>query len=256
MLTSLQNPKLKALRALHAKKGRVAAGAFLLETTKLVQEAIKSGWPLLEAFATEEWVARYGPLGLLELTLVSDRIFQSVVTTETPEGIVAIAKLPSATTLPAVNDKSWFVACEAIQDPGNLGTIIRTADAAGVSAVLIGPGTVDPFSPKVIRATMGSLFHLPVIVCPNFYDDLARLRMNGMKLYATAMRKDRSLYDLDLKGPVAWLIGNEGQGLSAEAMALATESVSIPMPGQAESLNAGIASAVCLYETLRQRTKK
>lgn len=254
MLTSLQNPKIKAVRALHAKKGRVEAGAFLLETTKLVQEALKSGWPIIEVFATEEWVSRYGSLDSVELTLVSDRIFPSLVTTETPEGIVALAKLPSMTALPAVNEKSWFIACEAIQDPGNLGTIIRTADAAGASAVLIGPGTVDPFSPKVIRATMGSLFHLPVIVCSNFYDDLAQLRVKGMRLYATAMRQERSLYDLDLKGPVTWLIGNEGQGLSKEAMTLATESVSIPMPGYAESLNAGIASAICLYETLRQRT--
>lgn len=253
MLSSLQNPKLKALRSLHAKKGRQDSGSFLLETTKLVQDALKSDWPILEAFATEDWVLRYGRLDAVELTLVSERIFASLVTTETCEGIVAVAKLPRETALPELNAETWFVATEAIQDPGNLGTLIRTADAAGASAVLIGPGTVDPYSPKVVRAAMGSIFHLPVLVCPSFYDELAALRLQGMKLYATAMRQERSLYDLDLKGPLAWLIGNEGQGLSARAMELATESVSIPMPGRAESLNAGIASAICMYETLRQR---
>ena len=255
MLTSLQNPRIKAVRSLHTKKGRQAAGDFLLETTKLVQEALRSGWPILEAYATDSWVERYGSLEGVKLERVADRLFPSLVTTETPEGIVAIAKLPQVFDLPPVRADSWFIATEAIQDPGNLGTLIRTADAVGASAVLLGPGTVDPYSPKVIRATMGSLFHLPVLLRPKVYEDVAQLRERGVSVYATTMQAERSLYDLDLKGPLLWLIGNEGQGLSVEALALATERVSIPMPGHAESLNAAIASAICLYETLRQRMK-
>ncbi|MBO9540633.1 RNA methyltransferase [bacterium] len=253
ILTSLQNPKLKALRALHTRKGRKQAGLFLLETTKLVQEALKSGWPLVEAFVTESWLAKYGTLDGVPTTLVAERLFDQLVTTETPEGVVAIAKIPAPAATVPVPENAFFVVADSLQDPGNLGTVIRTADAVGASAVLVGPGTVDPYSPKAVRATMGSLFHLPVLVRPSLEDDLSRLKAQGVAVYATALRTDRSLYDLDLKGKVAWLVGNEGAGLSDEMIGLATEAVSIPMPGQAESLNAGIATAVCLYETLRQR---
>lgn len=253
LLTSLQNPKLKSLRSLHARKGRKQAGAFVLETTKLVQEAIACRWPLEEVFATEEWVAKYGAPSGVPLTLVAERLFSQLVTTETPEGVVAVARLPRDADLPPVTATAFFVVADALQDPGNLGTIIRTADAVGATAVLVGPGTVDPYSPKVVRATMGSLFHLPVLVRPSLYDDLGRLKAEGTSVFATALRHDRNLYDLDLRGPLAWLVGNEGAGLTPEAVALATEAVSIPMPGQAESLNASVATAVCLYETLRQR---
>lgn len=253
LLTSLQNPKLKALRSLHSRKGRKQSGSFLLETTKLVQEAFKSRWPLDEVFATEEWVARYGAVEGVPLTLVSERLFSQLVTTESPEGVVAVARLPEKSELPEPTGTAFYVVADALQDPGNLGTIIRTADAVGATAVLVGPGTVDPYSPKVVRATMGSLFHLPVLVRPALYDDLAKLKAQGVSLFATALRTDRSVYDLDLAGPLAWMVGNEGSGLTPEAVALATEAVSLPMPGQAESLNASVATAVCLYETLRQR---
>lgn len=253
LLTSLQNPKLKALRSLHSRKGRKQSGSFLLETSKLVQEAFKSRWPLDEVFATEEWVARYGAVEGVPLTLVSERLFSQLVTTESPEGVVAVARLPEESELPEPTGTAFYVVADALQDPGNLGTIIRTADAVGATAVLVGPGTVDPYSPKVVRATMGSLFHLPVLVRPALYDDLAKLKAQGVSLFATALRTDRSVYDLDLAGPLAWMVGNEGSGLTPEAVALATEAVSLPMPGQAESLNASVATAVCLYETLRQR---
>ncbi|HEY9855918.1 MAG TPA: RNA methyltransferase [Stenomitos sp.] len=256
LLTSLQNPKLKALRSLHSKKGRKQAGQFMLETTKLVQEALQSRWPLEEVFATEEWIAKYGAPSEVPVTLVAERLFSQLVTTETPEGVVAVARLPRETELPEPTRTAFYVVADALQDPGNLGTIIRTADAVGASAVLVGPGTVDPYSPKVVRATMGSLFHLPVLVRPALYEDLRELKDRGVALYATALRTERSLYDLDLAGPLAWLVGNEGAGLTPEAVALATEAVSIPMPGQAESLNASVATSVCLYETLRQRLSK
>ncbi|HEY9897818.1 MAG TPA: RNA methyltransferase [Pantanalinema sp.] len=253
ILTSLQNPKLKALRALHSRKGRKQAGLFLLETTKLIQEALASGWPLVEAFVTEAWQARHGVLEGVETTLVAERLFDQLVTTETPEGVVAIARIPAPEAALGVSKDAFFVVADALQDPGNLGTVIRTADAVGASAVLVGPGTVDPYSPKAVRATMGSLFHLPVLVRPSLAEDLSRLKAEGVAIYATALRTERSLYDLNLRGKLAWLVGNEGAGLSDEMVRLATEAVSIPMPGQAESLNAGIATAVCLYETLRQR---
>lgn len=253
ILNSLQNPKIKALRALHSKKGRKQAGAFLLETTKLVQEAVLSDWPLVELFATEAWLARYPQALRAPVTLVAERLLGEMVTTETPEGVVAVARLPESGALPEVTPEGVWVVVDGLQDPGNLGTIIRTADAVGATALLVGPGTVDPYSPKVVRGTMGSLFHLPVVMREDLGSDLETLKRQGMRIFATALRTNRSLYDLDLTGPVAWIVGNEGSGLSEATIAHATEAVSIPMPGHAESLNAAIAAAVCLYETLRQK---
>lgn len=252
-LESLQNPRLKALRSLHARKGRMAAGSFLLETTRLVLEAMACGWELSEIFATSEWLAQHGPLPGHEVTEVASGIFGPLVTTESPEGIVAVARLPVERPIPFA-PRSWYVLVEALQDPGNLGTIIRTADAVGLDAVLTGPGTVDPFSPKVVRGSMGAIFHLPVLVRRDLGEDLELLKQQGVRVLAAA-HGGRSLYDLELTGSLAWVIGNEGTGLSPEMKAAADEVVSIPMPGRAESLNAAMAAAVCLYETLRQRLR-
>ncbi len=253
ILSSLQNPKLKQLRALHARKDRQKQGLFLLETTKLLEEARLWKWPLVEVFATPAWQERHGSDWNAPLTLVSDAIFPQLVTTETPEGVVAIAPIPTPPTLPALTPNTLVVALDALQDPGNLGTIIRTADAAGATAILVGKGTVDPYSPKVVRSTMGSLFHLPVIPVADLYPALDALAHAGASVIATSLGARRSLYELDLAKPVVWLIGNESQGLSEAALAHTTAQIRIPMPGHAESLNAAIAAAVCLFETVRQR---
>ncbi len=253
ILTSLQNPKIKQLRALHARKERQKQGRFLLETTKLLEEARLWNWPLVEVFATGPWLSRHGSDWNAPVTEVSEGIFPQLTTTETPEGVVAIASIPPTPSIPDLTSESLFVAMDALQDPGNLGTIIRTADAAGATAILVGKGTVDPYSPKVVRSTMGSLFHLPVIPVADLYASLDELAGAGAAVIATSLGATRSLYDLDLKGPVIWLIGNESQGLSDEALAHTTAQIRIPMPGHAESLNAAIAASVCLFETVRQR---
>lgn len=253
ILSSLQNPKIKQLRALHARKDRQKQGLFLLETTKLLEEARTWRWPLVEVFATPAWLERHGADWNAPVTQVSEAIFPQLVTTETPEGVVAIAPIPPNASLPELTSNALVVALDALQDPGNLGTIIRTADAAGATAILIGKGTVDPYSPKVVRSTMGSLFHVPVIPVAELYPALDALAEAGAAVVATSLGATRSLYDLDLKGPVVWLIGNESQGLSQDALAHTTEQIRIPMPGHAESLNAAIAASVCLFETVRQR---
>lgn len=255
ILTSLQNPKIKQVRALQARKERQKQGRFLLETTKLLQEAKLWNWPLVEVFATPEWLARYGDDWNAPVIQVAESLFPQLTTTETPEGVVAIAAMPTAPQLPPLKPDALIVALDALQDPGNLGTIIRTADAAGATAILLGKGTVDPYSPKVVRSTMGALFHLPIVPVADLYGALDALSTQGAAIVATHLDASRSLYDLDLKKPVVWLIGNESQGLSSAALAHATERIRIPMPGHAESLNAAIAAAVCLFETVRQRTE-
>ncbi|MNX02507.1 putative TrmH family tRNA/rRNA methyltransferase [compost metagenome] len=254
ILSSLQNPKIKQLRALHARKERQKQGRFLLETTKLLEEARLWRWPLEEVFATPTWLERHGSDWNAPVTVVAENLFGQLTTTETAEGVVAIAPIPVPPALPALAANSVIVALDALQDPGNLGTIIRTADAAGATAIVIGKGTVDPYSPKVVRSTMGSLFHLPVIPVADLYPTLDGLAEAGAAVVATSLGAERSLYDLDLKGPVVWLIGNEAQGLSEEALTHTTAQVRIPMPGHAESLNAAIAASVCLFETVRQRS--
>jgi TrmH family RNA methyltransferase len=253
ILSSLQNPKIKQLRALHARKDRQKQGLFLLETTKLLEEARLWRWPLVEVFATPAWIERHGADWNAPVTPVSEAIFPQLVTTETPEGVVAIAPIPPNPPLPELTSNALIMALDALQDPGNLGTIIRTADAAGATAILVGKGTVDPYSPKVVRSTMGSLFHVPVIPVAELYPALDALASGGAAVVATSLGATRSLYDLDLTGPVVWLIGNESQGLSESALTHTTEQIRIPMPGHAESLNAAIAAAVCLFETVRQR---
>jgi TrmH family RNA methyltransferase len=253
LLTSPQNPRLKALRALHARKGRLAAGAFLVETTKLLLEAQASGFPLDEVFATPEWLEAHPGLVAGPVTLVAERAFAAIATTETPDGVLAVAKLPGDRPLPPATGQACYVLADGLQDPGNVGTIVRTADAVAATAVLVGAGSADPFSPKVVRATMGSLFHLPVLGPRDLAPDVRSLQGSGVVVLATALGAERSIYETDLTRPVAWLVGNESAGLTAELRDMADEVVAIPMPGRAESLNAGIATAVCLFETLRQR---
>lgn len=244
-IESPQNPRLKAVRALHARKHREETRLFLLETTKLVQEALKANWKLEGIYATESWSQKYPEI---PVTLVADRAFKDLTTLESPEGVVAIAHYPEDRPVQA---SQLALIAVGIQDPGNLGTLIRTADAAGVDTVYYCRGTVDPYSPKAIRATMGSIFHLPVLRA-DLTELTQGLKDRGVKVLATALG-GRSLYQQSLKEPVAWMMGAEGLGLSEEEKALADELVEIPILGQAESLNVAAATAVCLYETVRQR---
>jgi TrmH family RNA methyltransferase len=162
---------------------------------------------------------------------------------------VVVAKLPREPALPEIGPSALWLVADALQDPANLGAMIRTADAAGADAVIVGPGTTDPWSPKAVRASMGSVLHLPIVPVA----DLGAARLPPMCWIALAPRSGKSLYDLDLTGPVALRVGNEKKGLAPEAVAEADEAIAIPMPGRAESLNAAAAVAVCLFEAVRQR---
>lgn len=249
MIESPHNPRLKAIRALHARKHRDQEQRFLLETTKLVAEAIQAGWPLDGIYATEGWAARHEGIAP-SVEILSDRAFQGLTTLETPEGVVAVARYPVSAPL-SVPPDAFFAMAVGLQDPGNLGTLIRTADAAGATAVLVCEGTVDPYSPKTVRATMGSLFHLPV-QRTTLAEIVPFLKEQGVMILAAALGGE-SLYSQTLTGKVAWMLGAEGMGLSEAQQAMADRRVEIPIPGKAESLNVAAASAVCLYETVRQR---
>ncbi|MEB3328583.1 MAG: RNA methyltransferase [Candidatus Sericytochromatia bacterium] len=249
-LSSVQNPRVKQARALAQRKHREAAGAFLIEGSKLLTEALTAGHVPAQVFGTQAWWARGVAVPRAERFLVPDAVLAAIATTETPDGVVAVAPLPRPVP-PAPRPDPLVLVAHGLQDPGNLGTMIRAADAAGADAVIVTPGTTDPWAPKVVRGSMGSCFHLPVLPLA-----LGQLKATfpGIRLLALTLATGASdLFEADLRGGVALLVGNEGRGLDAEALTLADAHVTIPIPGRAESLNAAMAATVCLYEAVRQR---
>ena len=264
-ITSLSNPLVrKAVEAKKRKQGP-AEELFLVEGPHLVGMAASAGTPIKEVFHTEKFMRKeegkmlFDQLSLMQsppeaLLEVTDEIISRISDTESSQGIVALAVHSPCNFRDLVaKGELLVVACDGIQNPGNLGTIIRVADAGGADAVVILPGTCDPFSPKTVRATAGSIFNIPVIVSGHS-EFLAFLTLKMLDLIVTDVRARRSLYESDLRRPVAFAFGNEARGISETLRSKAAESVRIPIPGKAESLNVAIAVAVCLYEAVRQRT--
>ena len=254
MITSSQNPKLKLVRTLQGRaKERREAGLFVVEGVRLVEEAVKAHWPfeflLFSDGLTERGKELVNSLtaNQIELEEVSSDLLQNVSETETAQGILAVLKLDS---LPIPDSPTFLLIPDQIRDPGNLGTLLRTAAAAGAQAVLLTPETTDAFAPKVLRAGMGAHFRLPIHAKP--WDEI-REHIKDMKIYLADMN-GRSCWKTDLRKPLALIIGGEAGGASEEAQKLATHRISIPMPGNIESLNAGAAGSVLMFEIVRQRS--
>lgn len=187
---------------------------------------------------------------------ISRQQFAELSGVETPQGILAVVREFEYQFRDVLKgDKSLIVFCIGVQDPGNLGTIIRSADAFGASGVILSKGTVDLYNPKVVRSTMGSIFHLPIFITDDEKETIELLKRKNVKIIATDTAAKKDCFAVDLKGPVAVLVGNEGAGLPEDIIKLADETVKIPMPGKAESLNVGVSTAIILYEVLRQRGK-
>ena len=253
-IISTKNPLAKQFRKLHQAKERRRQNVFLLEGTHLLQEACTVGYPLLQAAVTEAWVNSHGALlerlqSLVvdDVRLVSPDVLSSMSTTVNPDGIVAIARRVQTTHFS--EPVSLGVALERLQDPGNLGTVIRTAAAVGCDRIWLTNDSVDLDHPKVLRATAGQWFRLPMQTVATL-DSLSAL---DVQLVATTPTASLNYWDLDLRQPTVFLMGNEGAGLSPQAMALATQTVKIPLVADVESLNVAIATAVLLYEAKRQR---
>ncbi len=267
----INSPKSETVRKTAALKTPSAArreGLYLVEGLKGVEELLNQPGLFPEYLVAEQSLldSETGYRRFLEQRLPADMrvyrvsrdIFERLSDTETPQGILAVVKRPaySLAELPVHKGPALYCILENLQDPGNAGTILRTADAVGADAVIALKGTVDFYGSKVVRATMGSLFHLPPIVGADLRETVNALHAAGVKVYAAALGGTRYHYEADFSGPTAFLIGNEGSGLSPEAISLADESIMIPMPGQAESLNAAMAAGVLMYEALRQRKQQ
>jgi TrmH family RNA methyltransferase len=255
MLTSLQNSKIKLVRALAGRaKERREAGAFLAEGVRLVEEALLAGWPFRFVLHTSELSERGRELlgRLHDKRIAADEIdgslMNSLSDTETSQGILAVLE-EHELALSAPLD--FLLIADAIRDPGNLGTLLRTAEAAGVQRVLLPPETADPFSPKVVRAGMGAHFRVPI---RSMSWEEIRDSANGLNVYLADMH-GAPCWEADFKAPLALIVGGEAAGASEPARQLAQRLVSIPMLGKTESLNVAVAGSVLMFEALRQRSQ-
>jgi RNA methyltransferase, TrmH family len=266
------SPRLKAARRLTKRAFRQRERAFLAEGPQAVAEAFSSGARVSDLFVTvparsrhSDLVAAMAGAGIAVHT-VSGEVMDELAQTVTPQGLLAICgfiDVPLAdVTRPAEGTTPSLVALLAnVRDPGNAGTVLRTADAAGAHAVVFGDASVDPYNGKCVRASAGSLFHLPVVAGARLEDAVTMMRDAGLRIVAADGRAGRSLDDPDVQArlaePTAWMFGNEAWGLPPELVALADEPVAVPIYGQAESLNLAAAAAVCLYASARaQRVRQ
>jgi len=255
---SAQNPRVKEWASLLERRGREKLGHYLIEGYHLVEEALRAGAPVRTiAYAVE----RGRPAGLMDAAAglavewvgVSAAVLAKCSDTPTPQGVFAVVDKRAVTLSELLAlPPDLAIVLDGVQDPGNLGTIIRSADAVGAGAVILGRGTVDVFNPKALRSTMGSVFHLPIVEA-DLAELLPQARARGVRIVTTSLAAQRSCYEADLTAATWLLLGNEAKGVSDAAAALADERVIIPMQGQAESLNVAMAATVLLFEAARQR---
>lgn len=253
-LTSIRSPRVKAARRLAKRAFRERDRAFLAEGPQAVREAVALGGVVTEMFVTAEARARHAEIveqairaGVPVLS-VSGEVMAELAQTVTPQGLLAVCRFVHVPLAEAVGPGARLVAVMAhVRDPGNAGTVLRTADAAGADAVVFTDASVDPYNGKCVRAGAGSLFHLPVAIGVNVHDAVAHMRAAGLRVLAADGAGTTMLNDVDLSHPTAWIFGNEAWGLPDEVLALADEVVRVPIYGRAESLNLATAAAVCLY---------
>lgn len=266
MLTSTQNPLVKQIRKLHSAKGRREQQLFLLEGTHLLEEACAVDYPLVTVCFTQEWQERHQQLWQDAATrcqraeLVSPEVLKAIATTVQPDGVVATAQrslTPNSAPLQGVPLLTGVgLALETLQDPGNLGTIIRTAAAAGTDRLWLSKDSVDLDNPKVLRSSAGQWFRLPVTVSPDLQDVVTQCQNQEIQVVATLPDATLSYWDVDLLRPTLILLGNEAAGLRADLAMRADRQVKIPLMPGVESLNVAIAAALMLYEAQRQRRNK
>lgn len=259
VIQSIQNPKVKFWYQLKNKKGRDQTDLYIIEGLKIVEEAIKFDATIKNILIEEGSTYLYEIQKLLNekksdinLVEISKAISEKLAETNSPQGVFAVVKKPTTKLGDLkVKENSCYLLLDEIQDPGNMGTIIRSADAAGVDAIFVGSGSVELFNPKVIRSAMGSIFHTPIIMT-DLEELLLELEEKQFEVIGTSPHADNSYFATDLTGKVALLVGNEARGLSETRIKKVNQMVNIPIVGEAESLNVAMATTLVLYERLRQ----
>lgn len=245
-LTSLKNPKVQSWRSLKDRKGRKETGCFLVEGRKMVEEALRSAFPVEAVLVDEGRLAELSLPGNVPVYALPEHVLAAVCDTKTPQGVAAVVRMTNNAAL-----GNRMVALDGVQDPGNVGTIIRTADAAGLDGVLLSAQCADAFSPKVLRATMGSVFRMGIRVTEDLPGELARLKQEGFSVLSSQL-DGTPFYEREPVGErFCLVIGSEGNGVTPEVQQVATHRVKLPMRGGAESLNAAVAAGIMMYELMR-----
>src|SRR5690625_86191 len=241
MITSLQNERVKQFKKLHNKKERKKTNTFIVEGFHLVEETHNSNLVIKEIII-KNIIEVPDMLEVYPITRVSNAVFNHISQTQSPQGIAAIVKMTQPRG--SLSDKVLMV--DGIQDPGNLGTIIRTADAAGFASIILGDKTVDMFNDKAVRATQGSLFHV-LVRYQNLQEAISKLQRDGYSIWASALRNANIYNQVEPPEKLALIVGNEGSGIQDHILDLADELIYIPIHGKAESLNVSIAAGVLMY---------
>jgi TrmH family RNA methyltransferase len=258
MITSVHNPKIQAVRKLQMQaKARRDQQKFVIEGVRLAEEALQAGWEAKQVLFTDAIDDR-GKIVLdgfaakgVPVEQVTDAVLKAVCETETPQGILVVLVFHS---MPIPENPNFILILDGVRDPGNMGTILRTAAAARVQAVLLAPGCADVFSPKVVRSGMGAHFRLPILQLS--WDNIKHILKtpgSNLKVYLADSAAGIAYTQVDLRAPMALIVGGEARGAGRESFALADEKVHIPMPGGSESLNAAIAASILIFEAVRQR---
>lgn len=254
-IESKDNNLFKNIKKLKERRFRDKEGLFILEGFRLIEEAIKANMEIENIIISKDYEQKFQEFLLNNIDLnkktffLANNLFMQLSSTENPQGIIAVVKKKN-------NQKTlkgdFYLICDKVQDPGNLGTIIRTAHAAGVNGIILTKGTVDIYNDKTIRSTMGSIFYIPIFYDDENYSIIRSLKEDGFSLVATSLAESKNFFEEDLKGKTILAVGNEGNGISNELFELADKKVKIPMPGGAESLNVSIATSIILFEKVRQ----
>lgn len=260
-ITSPKNPKIKQIKSLYRKKERWNSKLFLVEGIKIVEECIDNNYPIENIIYTDELFNITGGEEIYEkiklydkLIYVPQKLFKEISDTENPQGIMAIAKFTQRPINKLFKSKNPFILfLDEVQDPGNMGTIIRTADAFNIDGIVVSEGSVDIYNPKVVRSTMGSIFRIPIYHTWDKIGTIKELKNRGFEIFTTSLEGKDYIYNIDFKGSSVILIGNESKGVSFELHSLANQWIKIPILGETESLNVAVASSIIMYEVMRQR---
>jgi len=239
MIESVKNNLIKEVVKLQTKKYREKNAQFIVEGFHLIEEARDAG--CLELVICKEGIS----FEFTNTQIVSEKVFSHIKTTESSQGVIGVCNKPNYKDY----DNKFVLLVDRIQDPGNLGTIIRSADAFNVDLVVLGEGTVDLYNPKTINSSQGSLFHIPVI-CDNLVDYINQFDGD---VYGTSLQSSKALSDVKFSDKLAFIVGNEGSGVSEELLQKTTQNIIIEMPGQSESLNVGVAASIVLYQISQAR---
>ena len=255
-ITSKSNEHIKHLKKLYQKKFREEFSEYVIEGIKIVKEAIAEGQIIKSVYVNEdskeEIISAIPEITKMDLVIVEKNVFQDISGVTNPQGIIAIVKKNEDNRISYEED--FYLILDGISDPGNLGTIIRTADSLGIKQIIVSNNTVEVFNPKVVRSTMGAIFRVKIIEVESIVDIIAKMKERKIRVYATDLDTDKTIYSVSYE-KAAVIIGNEANGVEDTVKKVASEKIKIPMLGKTESLNAAVATSIILYEAYRNKLK-